>query len=100
MAMVLVTVAGWLAAPASRGHYIMDGYLQVVRTLADNVLAHGGCAYGPKKTPLFVDGINIDTLKPPVFWMEKGYFHCTYDGEGRTRDNDVIYSRKRWEPEP
>jgi hypothetical protein len=38
-------------------------YLQAVRTFADNVLKYGRDTYGPKHTPLFVDGLNIQTLK-------------------------------------
>ncbi|MGD8238028.1 MAG: pectate lyase [Armatimonadota bacterium] len=46
-------------------------YLDAVRTFADNVLAHGRDTYGPKHTPLFVDGINIDTHEPAT-WVLKG----------------------------
>ncbi|MFQ5808623.1 MAG: pectate lyase [Armatimonadota bacterium] len=46
-------------------------YLDAVRTSADNVLAHGRDTYGPKHTPLFVDGINIDTHEPAT-WVFKG----------------------------
>jgi hypothetical protein len=28
----------------------------------------------------------------PEAWPSKSYFHCPFDGVGRTRDNDVIYS--------
>jgi len=42
-------------------------YLQVVRTFADNVLKYGKDVYGPEHTPLFVDGINIDTHEPAVW---------------------------------
>jgi len=41
-------------------------YLAAVRQFADQVLAHGRDTYG-KPTPLFVDGINVDTLEP-VKW--------------------------------
>ena len=33
-------------------------YLDAVRTFADNVLKYGRDTYGPKHTPLFVDGLN------------------------------------------
>ncbi|MBL7153880.1 MAG: pectate lyase, partial [Phycisphaerae bacterium] len=46
-------------------------YINAVRTFADNVLKHGKDIYGPKHTPLFVDGINVDTHKPPE-WKRKG----------------------------
>ncbi|MGQ9456533.1 MAG: hypothetical protein ACUVT8_12985 [Armatimonadota bacterium] len=48
-----------------------DEYLSAVRTFADKVLAYGRDVYGPKSTPLFVDGINVDTLEPPV-WKKNG----------------------------
>jgi pectate lyase len=49
----------------------MDEYLRAVKTFADNVLEHGRDVHGPKKTPLFVDGLNVDTIKPPV-WKRNG----------------------------
>ena len=48
-----------------------DRYLIAVRQYADNVLRYGRDTYGPKKTPLFVDGINVDTHEPPE-WKNKG----------------------------
>jgi pectate lyase len=41
-------------------------YLAAVRQFADQVLSRGRDTYG-KPTPLFVDGINVDTLEP-VKW--------------------------------
>lgn len=46
-------------------------YVNAVRTFADNVLKYGNDVYGPKKTPLFVDGINVDTHEPPE-WKKDG----------------------------
>ena len=46
-------------------------YVSAVRTFADNVLEHGKDVYGPKHTPLFIDGIDIHTHKPPE-WKRKG----------------------------
>ena len=43
-------------------------YLNAVRTFADNVLQYGRDTYGPKHTPLFVDGVNIHTDEP-VKWI-------------------------------
>jgi len=43
-------------------------YLDAVREFADNVLKYGRDAYGPKHTPLFVDGLNIHTHEP-VKWI-------------------------------
>ena len=43
-------------------------YLKAVREFADNVLKYGRDTYGPKHTPLFVDGLNIHTHEP-VKWI-------------------------------
>ena len=43
-------------------------YLNAVREFADNVLLYGRDTYGPKHTPLFVDGLNIHTHEP-VKWI-------------------------------
>ncbi|MFH1883856.1 MAG: pectate lyase, partial [Planctomycetota bacterium] len=43
-------------------------YLDAVRKFADMVLKHGRDTYGPKHTPLFVDGLNIHTHEP-VKWI-------------------------------
>lgn len=44
-------------------------YLDAVREFADNVLKYGKDTYGPKHTPLFVDGLNIHTHEP-VKWID------------------------------
>jgi len=46
-------------------------YLDAVREFADNVLKYGRDTYGPKHTPLFVDGLNIHTHEP-VKWRRDG----------------------------
>ena len=38
--------------------------LDTVRTFVDNVLKYDRDTYGPKHTPLFVDGLNIHTHEP------------------------------------
>ena len=43
-------------------------YLDAVRQFADNVLKYGRDTYGPKHTPLFVDGLNVNTHEP-VKWI-------------------------------
>jgi len=43
-------------------------YLNAVREFADNVLLYGRDTYGPKQTPLFVDGLNVNTHEP-VKWI-------------------------------
>jgi len=44
-------------------------YLDAVREFADNVLKYGRDTYGPKHTPLFVDGLNVHTHEP-VKWID------------------------------
>ena len=46
-------------------------YLDAVREFTDNVLKYGRDTYGPKHTPLFVDGLNIHTHEP-VKWKFAG----------------------------
>ena len=43
-------------------------YLDAVRQFADNVLKYGRDTYGPKHTPLFVDGLSVHTHEP-VKWI-------------------------------
>ena len=45
--------------------------IKAVRKFADTVLKHGRDTYREKTTPLFVDGLNVDTLEP-VRWKLKG----------------------------
>jgi len=43
---------------------------------------------------LHLDGaIKAKTDVVPQFWPTRSYFHCPYDGMGRTYDNKAIYSR-------
>jgi pectate lyase len=49
----------------------MDDHLRAVTAFADNVLEHCCDVHGPKRTPLFVDWINVDTLAPPR-WRRDG----------------------------
>lgn len=46
-------------------------YVSAVRSFADRVLEHGRDKYGPKKTPLFVDGLHVETQEP-VRWKCRG----------------------------
>lgn len=39
-------------------------YQSAVRTFADNVLRHGRDTYGPRRTPLLADALNVDTHEP------------------------------------
>ena len=62
--LILLTAAGTFAGNE-------DKYLSAVKTFADNVLKYGKDTYGPKHTPLFVDGLNINTHEP-VKWKRDG----------------------------
>lgn len=68
---LLVLGAVSMGAPILGADDAMDEHLRVVTEFADNVLAHGRDVHGPKKTPLFVDWINVDTLQPPR-WRRDG----------------------------
>ncbi len=48
-----------------------ERYTGAVRTFADAVLEHGRDTYGPRRTPLFVDGLQVETLEP-VRWKKGG----------------------------
>ena len=43
-------------------------YIDAIRSFADTVLAHGRDTYGERTTPLFVDGMHVETLEP-VRWQ-------------------------------
>jgi len=47
-----------------------ERFIQAVQSFADVALEHGRDTYGPKQTPLFVDGINIET-HAPVMWKSR-----------------------------
>lgn len=68
---VLASGLGWVGSPVAGQQVAADEYLKAVKVFADNVLDHGRDVYGPQKTPLFVDGLNVDTLEPPV-WRRNG----------------------------
>lgn len=59
-----IVQSGRPASPSSAAH--AAPYLAAVRQFADLVLARGRDTYG-KPTPLFVDGLNVDTFEP-VKW--------------------------------
>jgi len=56
-------------------------YLEAVREFADNVLKYGRDTYGPKHTPLFVDGVNIHTHEPVKWISPKGDLSKTTETE-------------------
>jgi pectate lyase len=56
------------AGPASQPD--AGRYLQAVRVFADNALRYGRDTYGAEHTPLFVDGLNVDTHEPAVWQLD------------------------------
>jgi len=42
-----------------------NSQIKAVMRFAETVMQHGRDVYGQKHTPLFVDGLNVDTVKPP-----------------------------------
>jgi pectate lyase len=73
----LILISAILALLSAQGlceeSKLMDSkrYVEASRSFADTVLKHGRDLYGEKRTPLFVDGLQVDTLKPAV-WKGKG----------------------------
>lgn len=66
---LLMIAAG--SDPARSAEPRAERYVTAVRTFADTVLAHGRDDYGPQKTPLFVDGLEVTSLEP-VRWQKGG----------------------------
>ena len=65
---LIITASPCLSAEQSASEP-SSKYLDAVREFADNVLKYGRDMYGPKHTPLFVDGLNIHTHEP-VKWID------------------------------
>ena len=61
-----IDVAGLLLCiSAFSGSVRGDEMIDAVTRFADTVVEHGRDRYGEKHTPLFVDVLNVDTLKSP-----------------------------------
>ncbi len=58
------TTGAWGKAPGAPDR---SEFVEVVRTFADHVVRYGRDVYGPRHTPLFVDGIDIDTHAPAMW---------------------------------
>jgi hypothetical protein len=73
----LVVGAAWLsiqlagATAAAAGDAAGERFVSAARAFADTVLAHGRDGYGPQKTPLFVDGLHVESLEP-ARWQNSG----------------------------
>ena len=68
---LIITASPCLSAEPSPAEKSSQ-YLDVVREFADNVLKYGRDTYGPKHTPLFVDGLNVRTREPVKWISPKG----------------------------
>lgn len=68
-----IAISAHLARSATTGQsaHESERCLKAVRSFADTVLEHGRDTYGKKHTPLFVDGLQVETLEP-VRWVKKG----------------------------
>ena len=64
VAVCLRTAAGETSAEANK-------YLAAVRRFADTVIEHGRDTFGARHTPLFVDGLQVETLEP-ARWQKGG----------------------------
>jgi len=62
--LLLIALAGLLASSSLAEEH--SKYLDAVREFADNVLKYGRDTYGPKHTPLFIDGLNA--VLYATFW--------------------------------
>lgn len=69
LAAAAVMMAGVTPAMAQKAE--AGRYLHAVNIFADNVLRHGRDVYGPQHTPLFADGLNVDTHEPAVWKLPK-----------------------------
>ena len=67
--MIKLTLILLFAAAANA----QDRFVQAVQSFADNALQYGRDTYGPKHTPLFVDGINVDTHEPVKWKSANGH---------------------------
>ena len=69
---LIITVAPCSSKEANTTSPESSKYFDAVRTFADNVLKYGRDTYGPKHTPLFLDGLNIHTHEPVKWISPKG----------------------------
>lgn len=69
---MIIIVSPCLSAETKTPGEESSKYLDAVREFANNVLKYGRDTYGPKHTPLFVDGLNIHTHEPVKWISPKG----------------------------
>ena len=66
--LALPTSPGWGAPPMPD----VKPYIDAVRRFADTVLERGRDRYGKVATPLFVDGLHVETLEPARWIWKEG----------------------------
>lgn len=72
MVVLVVVLFCMDAARSTEGAGREERYLASARAFGDNVIAWGRDVYGPKHTPLFVDGVNVDTHEPAMWKSPDG----------------------------
>jgi len=77
--LLFIALAGFSASNSKANEN--SKYLDAVREFADNVLKYGRDTYGPKHTPLFVDGLNVHTHEPVKWISPKGDYSTATDTE-------------------
>ena len=68
---VLLCMIALMEFPCLGGVSEGNKYLKAVQDFADTVIEKGRDTYGDKATPLFVDGLHAESLKP-VIWKKDG----------------------------
>ncbi|MHC4432911.1 MAG: hypothetical protein ACYTBS_13805 [Planctomycetota bacterium] len=69
--LLLLCTITMLEVPCPAGASGDNKYLKAVRRFADTVIEKGRDTYGDKHTPLFVDGLHVESLKPAI-WKKDG----------------------------
>jgi hypothetical protein len=88
-----------------------DAYLQLARRIGDNILAgqfHKGlfvrgsrhlfCKFdtsAPLALLYLEAALRKSDVKLPPYYAGISFFHCDYEGQGRTYDGEAIYGRTR-----
>jgi pectate lyase len=64
---LVLSAAVFCTGGCTQGKLKAGPYVRGVRLFADTVLASGRDTFGNTKTPLFVDGLHVDTLQPAIW---------------------------------
>jgi len=69
VAMAIFSSADFVQAAESQPN--SQRYIEAVRSFANTVFEHGRDSYGKRHTPMFVDGLQVETFEP-VRWKKDG----------------------------